>query len=397
MDYLNNLIQNLSSSFGNVIPGVFGALIVLLIGFLLAKMIRKLVERLLRKTNIDERIAKNLNITNFRVDKFIAKLIYYIIVIYTLMIVLNLLGVEGVLAPVEDMLNKFVGFLPNVIGAGIIAFAGYILSSIGSEATGFLSERIEKFGHKVGINTGGVKLSKIFKQIVFVIIFIPILIVALDTLKMSAISEPATEMLSSILDAIPRIIAAVLLLGIFYIVGKYIVAILSDILSNMGLDNLSEGMGLSSVLGGNTLSGLIGKVAMFFIMFTGIIAATDKLELGQVQDIMNEIFNISGKVFFGLLILLAGTVISNWAAKALQNGSNAYMAPLVRFAILGIFLAFALHTMGIAESIVNLAFGLTLGAVAVAFALSFGLGGREAAGKQMEHFFEGLRNKKNQQ
>jgi len=41
---------------------------------------------------------------------------------------------------------------------------------------------------------------------------------------------------------------------------------------------------------------------------------------------------------------------------------------------------------------VNLAFGLVLGAVAVAFALSFGLGGREAAGKQMEHWLSGLRN-----
>ena len=69
------------------------------------------------------------------------------------------------------------------------------------------------------------------------------------------------------------------------------------------------------------------------------------------------------------------------------------MASVVRFAIMGIFLAFALHTMGIAESIVNLAFGLTLGAIAVAFALSFGLGGREAAGKQMEHFFNDMRNK----
>ena len=44
--------------------------------------------------------------------------------------------------------------------------------------------------------------------------------------------------------------------------------------------------------------------------------------------------------------------------------------------------------MGIAENIVNMAFGLTLGAAAVAFALSFGLGGREAAGKQMERFFD---------
>jgi hypothetical protein len=50
-----------------------------------------------------------------------------------------------------------------------------------------------------------------------------------------------------------------------------------------------------------------------------------------------------------------------------------------------------LRAMGIADDIVNLAFGLTLGAIAVAFALSFGLGGREAAGRQMEHWLSKLR------
>jgi hypothetical protein len=47
--------------------------------------------------------------------------------------------------------------------------------------------------------------------------------------------------------------------------------------------------------------------------------------------------------------------------------------------------------MGLADDIVNLAFGLTLGSVAVAAALSFGLGGREAAGRQLEHWFSKLR------
>jgi hypothetical protein len=59
---------------------------------------------------------------------------------------------------------------------------------------------------------------------------------------------------------------------------------------------------------------------------------------------------------------------------------------------LGLFIAIALRTMGIANEIVTLAFGLTLGAAAVAFALSFGLGGREAAGKQMEHMLSRYRN-----
>ncbi len=394
MEYINNLVQSLSGRFGTLLPNVLGAIVVLIIGLFLAGVMRRLAERLMQKTSIDERIASKIN-SPFRLDKFVAKLIYYLVVIYTLLIVLNILGVQGVLEPLQNMLNKFVGFLPNLIAAGVIAFAGYLISSIGSEATGFLSERLESFGSKIGLSAGSVSLSKIVKQVVFILIFIPILIVALDTLKMDAISQPATEMLSSLLQAVPKIIAAVLLLGVFFIVGKYVVSIVTDLLRNLGLDNLSQSMGINNVIGNKSLSGIIGNIALFFIMFTGIIAAADKLELGQVEGILNDVFHISGKVFFGIVILLAGVFISNIAVNALSNSKeNGYLIPIARFAILGIFLAFALHTMGIAESIVNLAFGLTLGAIAVAFALSFGLGGRAAAGKQMDKFFHGMNKKK---
>lgn len=387
MEYIENLFTSLSGQFGNKLPGIVGALVVLLLGFFIAGIIRKLVEKLMGRTSIDEKIGRKMQ-TSIRIDKFVAKLAYYLIVVYTLIVVLNLLGVDGVLEPLQDMLNKFVGFLPNVIGAGIIAFAGYIISSIGSEATGFLSERLEGFGRKIGLDAGSVDLSKIVKQIVFIIIFIPILIVALDTLNMDAISQPATEMLNTLLNAIPKIIAAVLLLGVFFIVGKYVVTIVSDLLRNLGLDNLANKMGLNRVIGETSLSGLIGNVALFFIMFMGVIAAADKLELAQVQDILSNIMNIAGKVFFGLIIMMAGIFLSNLVTDMLSKSEgNGYMIPVAKFAVMGIFLAFALHTMGIAESIVNLAFGLTLGSVAIAFALSFGLGGRAAAGKQMEKFF----------
>ncbi len=387
MEYIENLFTSLSGQFGNKLPGIVGALVVLLLGFFIAGIIRKLVEKLMGRTSIDEKIGQKMQ-TSIRIDKFVAKLAYYLIVVYTLIVVLNLLGVDGVLEPLQDMLNKFVGFLPNVIGAGIIAFAGYIISSIGSEATGFLSERLEGFGRKIGLDAGSVDLSKIVKQIVFIIIFIPILIVALDTLNMDAISQPATEMLNTLLNSIPKIIAAVLLLGVFFIVGKYVVTIVSDLLRNLGLDNLATNMGLNRVIGQTSLSGLIGNVALFFIMFMGVIAAADKLELTQVQTILSNVMHIAGKVFFGLIIMMAGIFLSNLVTDMLSKSEgNGYMIPIAKFAVMGIFLAFALHTMGIAESIVNLAFGLTLGSVAIAFALSFGLGGREAAGKQMDKFF----------
>jgi flagellar biosynthesis protein FliQ len=392
MDNISNLLGSMTARFGDVLPGVLGALVVLIIGFIVAGIVKRVAKGLLSKTSIDDKLSSKMGGSGFRLDSFIAKLLYYLVVIYTLIIVLDMLGVQNVLEPLQDMVSKFIGFLPNVIAAGIIGFAGYIIANIGSEATGFLSERLESFGGKVGLNSGSVNLSSLVKQLVFILIFIPILIVALDTLNMDAISQPATKMLGQFLDAIPQIIAAVILLGVFYIAGKYITSILSDLLSNLGVDKYANQLGAGDILGGTSVSKLIGNVIFFFIIFTGLIAAADKLGLEEVQTILRDIFDIGGKVFFGLIILLGGLLISNFAVKAVSNTSK-WMGPVVRFAIMGIFLAFALHTMGIAESIVNLAFGLTLGAIAVAFALSFGLGGREAAGKQMEHFFNDMRNK----
>ena len=191
MEYLRNLLDPLLSKFGGSLPTILGALLVLIIGLMLAKAVSKLVLRLLKKTNLDERIAAKIQ-SPYRLDSFISKLIYYLLVIYTLIVTLDLLGVQSVLEPLQAMLTSFVEFIPNIIGAGIIGFAGYMIAKIASEATAFLSERLEGFGSKIGIQQGAFDLSNVVKQIVFILVFVPILIIALDTLNMKAISEPAT-------------------------------------------------------------------------------------------------------------------------------------------------------------------------------------------------------------
>ncbi len=392
MDKFKGLFDSLFETVGGALPGVLGAILVIILGFIIARIVKGIVIKLFGRTKLDEKLATKFN-TTVRIDKFIGKLVYYIIVLYSLIFALSMMGVTGVTDSLQEMLGGFVGYVPNIVGAGIIGFAGYVIATILSEATSFVSERLESFGSKMGVSTGSVNLTKILKQVVFIIVFIPILIIALEKLDMSVISDPASEMLGGLMNSVPKIIAAAILLAVFFIIGRYVVGIVTELLRNVGLDKLSANLGLNSVIGETTsLSSVVGNIALFFIMFTGIIAACGKLELTQVEGILTNIFNITGRVFFGLIILMGGLFISNLAEKALSGSkSNGYLIPIVRFAILGIFLAFGLHTMGIAESIVNLAFGLTLGSVAIAFALSFGLGGREAAGEEMKSFFKNLK------
>ena len=384
---------NFLESVTGFLPGVLGALAVLIIGWIVAGGFRRLTERALRSTDLDNKLFKGGG-SSISPEKFIAKLVYYLIMLIVLLIVLEMLGVHNVLDPVKDMVSKFLTFIPNVVVAGIIGFAGYMIATIASEFMGMASGTLTNYSEKMGLSSE-IDLPKLVKQLVFIVVFIPLAIAALDALNISTISDPLKDMLSTFIEAIPKILVAAIILGVFFIGGKYVTSMLKELLSNLGTDNLASKLNLQGIIGNVSLSNIISKVAFFFIMFTGTITALDKLEFTKMTTLLNNLLEMSGQIFFGLVIMAIGNFISTMAYDTLsKNKDNQFMASIARIATLGLFLAIALNTMGIADEIVNLAFGLTLGAVAVAVALSFGLGGREAAGKQMEHILKNFRNEK---
>jgi hypothetical protein len=228
---------------------------------------------------------------------------------------------------------------------------------------------------------------------VFLFIFVPILVVALDALEMEAISGPATGMLDELLAAVPNIVGAALILGVFYIAGKFIVSILVELLKNLGADTLPEKLSLKPLVGdGFSLSKLTGSVTFFFIMFTAVVSALEKVGMVEISLVLSNLLVLAGQIVLGLIILAIGNYFATLAHTLLSKSeNNALIASVARYSILALVLAIGLNAMGIADTVVNLAFGLSLGAIAVAFALSFGLGGREAAGKQMEYILSKFR------
>ncbi len=381
--WVDNLTDSLSTNMGGALPKVLTALLVLIIGLFLAGVIRRLIAKALRRSGVDSRLSSS----SFSLSNAVSKLIYYVIVVIVLMAVLNMMGITDALEPLQNMLNQITGYLPKIIGAGIIGFVGYTLANIAKEGVGFISGSVEHFTDKYGLSKD-FDLTGLIKQIVFVIIFFPILLIALDTLDMKAVSDPAKKMLTSLFDAIPNIIAAAIVLGVFYIVGKFVVGIVSELLKNLNVDKYANDMGIGSITNGANISDIITKLLYFFIMFFGVVTAVEKLQFTQLSGILDTILAMSGQILFGGIILLIGNKLSQMASDYFKKGDSPAMASIVRFATLGLFVAMALKYMGLADDIVNLAFGLTLGAVAVAFALSFGLGGKEAASKQMGKFLD---------
>ncbi len=379
----SQLTDSLSSKFGSVLPNVLSALLVLIVGLFIAGVLRRLVAGALRKTGVDDKFGS----ASFSMAKTISKLVYYLVVIFVLMAVLNMMGISDALAPLQNMLNEITGFIPNIFAAGIIGFVGYTLANICKEGIGFISGSIEKYTDRLGISKD-FDITSIIKQIVFIIVFFPILIIALDALQMTAISDPAKNILTSLFDAIPNILSAGIVMIVFYVAGKFVVGIVKELLTNLNIDKYAADFGISSMANGSSFAELISKGLYFFIMFFGLITAVERLGFDQLNHILNTVLELSGSILFGGIILLIGSKLSALVADYFTKSGAPAMSSIGRFATLGLFVAMALKYMGLADDIVNLAFGLTLGAVAVAFALSFGLGGRDAAGKQMGKFLD---------
>jgi hypothetical protein len=224
--------------------------------------------------------------------------------------------------------------------------------------------------------------------LVYALIIIPVAIAALQALEITAISAPATAMLDQILAAIPHVLAAALWLGIAFVAGRFLKSIIEAILPPTGFDDAVRSTG---VLPPTAFpSRIVANIAMIAVILAAAIEAASQLGGGTVAIFLAQVTALGGKVIFGTLIIVVGILLARIIAKLVGSGTGegGYAQALVRYAIIALFTAIGLTFMGLADQIVMLAFGLILGSAAIACALAFGLGGRDAAAHILERWAE---------
>jgi hypothetical protein len=364
------------------------ALLIIILGWIIAGILKRIIRKILKKTGIDNKLESNVSFSDI-----ISKIFYFVIMMFVFMLALDKLEMTSVLEPLKNLLNGFTSFIPNIIGAILVGYIGYMLATIVSELVGLSGNTLKKLSPKLHLPEN-INLVTILKKVVFIFIFIPLLISALNILNLTSISEPATSMLESFFAAIPKVLVASVIIIIFVVGGKFLSVLIKDLLNSFNLNEMLKKANLESIFGKLNISSVIANIVYAFIVLFGIITAIDKLEFTKLSEIINMIVHIGGNVLFGLIILAIGSWIANIASNNfIKSGENTFVASIVKVAILAIFLAIGLRKMGIADDIINLAFGITLSAVALTIVLSFGLGGREAAGKQMAKILEKFNKK----
>ena len=381
---LNGVSAPFAVMIGNVLgflPKLLAAAGVAFVGWLVATLVRSLLTNALGRTQLDEKLSSNVGVSS--VSSHIAEIAYWLILLIFLTMVLSILGLNGLLAPIQAMVTKAVSYIPNLFMAAVIIFAGYIVAKI---VRGIVEGLVNGFGLQAQAEKIGVfkqaNLPKLLGSFVFTIIIITALIVAFDTLGVQAISQPATAMLNQIMAAIPNILGAAIILILAYVVARFVAQLITELLAGTGVDELPAKLGVERFLGEQKLSALAGSLIIFFTMLFATIEAANRLGFHQISDLIGMFIHFGANILLGAVILVIGFWLANMVGNVVQRGehnSARWLGTLVRVLVMGLVLAMGLHAMGIADAIVNLAFGLTLGGVAVAFALAFGLGGRAPA------------------
>ena len=127
------------------------------------------------------------------------------------------------------------------------------------------------------------------------------------------------------------------------------------------------------------------------------VGCSDVLNLPALKTVSTSLLAISGQALVGVLIFAVGLYLANLSAKIVRSSGMPEantLANVARIVILAFSGAFALERAGVSTNIVNLAFGLLLGAVAVAIAIAFGLGGRDVAADQLREWVKPFNNRK---
>jgi hypothetical protein len=402
------------------IPGVLGALVLLFVAWLVATFLRMVVTRVLTASGLARRVSTDAQVkTPDRValSQTLGNIVYWLVFLLFLPAILDALNLEGILLPVQRVVDEILGVLPNLLGAAIIVAIGYLVARIVRQivANVLSGLGIDRLGAQAGATgtAGQTRLSEVIATIVFVLILIPVAIAGLNALDIPAISEPASNMLNTLLDALPAIFGAFLLIAVAFFVARIVGQFVATILAGLGFDRLFSSIGLfrtpltvkpaSAVAtypetGAEpvtlTPSRIVGYLVTITILLFAVMEAADLLGFEFLATLISQFIVAAGQVLLGLVIFGIGLYLAELADRVIRGSgaSNAnILAPAARIGIMIFAGALALRQMGIAEDIVNLAFGLLLGAVAVAAAIAFGLGGREAAARQLERWQADLR------
>jgi hypothetical protein len=392
------------------LPSLAGAVVMGIVAWFVANLVKNLVLQSAESFDLDGKVNSASSEAAISPTETLANALYWLVFLFFLPVILGLLGLNGPLAPVQALLGDLLSAVPRLLKAAGIAAVGWFVAQVVQNVVANLlaAAGVDQMGRNVGLQSKpGQSLSSMGGLVVFTLIMIPAVIGALDALEIPALSGPASGMLRQILEKLPQVFTAGVVIFIANFIGTFVGELVANLLAGFGFDDVPRILGLPApapaastynelgeeVVSASpqTPSSIIGVVVRVATIAIAVLAATDILGLPALKTLVESLMAMAGQVLVGVLIFGIGLYIANLAANLIKSSGVSeanLLAQAARIAILVFSGAMALSRIGVAPEIVNLAFGLLLGAIAVAIAIAFGLGGRDVAGEELRNWIK---------
>src|SRR3990170_7589690 len=288
---MQEFLSQITRILGAYLPNLVGALILLVVGWLVAVVLAAIMRSILRRTQLDNRIARwvagETRAAEMDVERWTSRIVFYLIMLFVLIAFFQTLGLTIVTEPLNQMLVQVFAFLPRLLAAGILLVVAWVIASAlrliitrGLQA----AKLDERLGDQAMIEGDQVSISKTLGDAVYWLVFLLFLPTILDALSLQGLLDPVQQMLNEVLGFLPNLFAAALILVVGWLIARILQRIVTNLLIAVGADQLGERVGLSNVLGKQKLSGVLGLVVYILVIIPVLIGALNALALDAITQ-----------------------------------------------------------------------------------------------------------------
>jgi hypothetical protein len=303
------------------------------------------------------------------------------------------------LEPFKELATTVAVYLPRIVAVLVLLLIAWILAKVLRSAVR-KALRASKVDERLG-KGGDVKDEKQFPvaqgagTVVYWLVWLFFGLAILQSLGVEGILDSVVILFEKIFSAVPNIIGAVIVLVIFYFLGRLLARWITKFLTSIRFNEVPVKLGLAKqpIEGQWSPASIVGYIGLALIMLFAVIMAAELLEFTIVSELVSQLTEFLGLVILAVIILGIGIFLANLAANMLRPRSQT-LASAARILIMVLVIAMALRTMGFANEIIILGFSLMLGAIALAVAIAFGLGGREPARNLLDRWTKSIKSEK---
>jgi hypothetical protein len=379
------------------LPNVLAGAALVALGLFLAKMAQRLTESWLMGMGLDAKLNANMPAGNTPVSlaRPLAQAVMLLVLLPFLSAVLSALSLTSILEPVNHLMGSMIGFVPNLMGALIVVGLGYLVANIARNvSTNAIAASFGALQSKMQVEAFRPILTPetaaILGQIIFAIIFLPLVVQGIDLLGIETISQPTKQLVSRVVSVVPNLLAGSFFLAIAVAIAAFVKQLIQPVLDSDALKSFAERVSGTTLTeqAQHNLATTLSQGVFVAILALSASQVLQLFGLGELSQLADQLIRFGGHIVVGLVVFVLGMVLANLAVAFIRStqgytGTANLVANISRGVILFLFGAMALRQMGIANEIIEVGFTLLLGAVAVAFALAVGLGGKEVAAKKL--------------